>query len=55
MASLGHGLGTMLLVNFSVSEFSSNLARQKIFPAWIQEMVKAISDDEPPPACLYGR
>ncbi|MDB6125954.1 MAG: rane protein [Pedosphaera sp.] len=49
MASLGHGLGTMLLVNFSVSEFSSNLARQKIFPAWIQEMVKTISSEEPPP------
>jgi hypothetical protein len=49
MASVGHGLGTMLLLNFSVSEFSSNLARQKIFPAWIQEMVKALSSDEPPP------
>ncbi len=49
MASVGHGLGTMLLLNFSVSEFSSNLARQKIFPAWIQELVKAISSDESPP------
>jgi hypothetical protein len=36
-------------MNFSVSEFSSNLARQKIFPAWIQELVKAISNDEPVP------
>src|SRR5947209_10213037 len=50
MASLGHGQGTMLLLNFSVSEFSSNLARQKIFPAWIQELVKAITNDEPPPS-----
>ncbi|EEF63264.1 BatA domain-containing protein [Pedosphaera parvula] len=49
MASMTHGLGTMLLVNFSVGEFSSNLARQKIFPAWIQEMVKTISSEEPPP------
>jgi hypothetical protein len=49
MASVGHGLGTMLLMNFSVSEFSSNLARQKIFPAWIQELVKAISSEEPAP------
>jgi hypothetical protein len=49
MASMSHGLGTMLLVNFSVGEFSSNLARQKIFPAWIQEMVKTISSEEPPP------
>lgn len=49
MASVGHGLGTLLLMNFSVSEFSSNLARQKIFPAWVQELVKALSNDEPPP------
>lgn len=47
MASVGHGLGTLLLMNFSVSEFSSNLARQKIFPAWIQELVKDLSSDEP--------
>jgi len=50
MASLHHGLGTMLLLNFSASEFSSNLARQRIFPAWMQELVKAISADEPSPA-----
>jgi hypothetical protein len=50
MASLHHGMGTMLLLNFSASEFSSNLARQRIFPAWMQELVKAISADEPPPA-----
>jgi hypothetical protein len=50
MASLHHGLGTMLLLNFSASEFSSNLARQRIFPAWMQELVKAVSVEEPPPA-----
>jgi hypothetical protein len=50
MASMGHGLGTLLLLNFSVSEFSSNLARQRIFPAWMQELVKTISSDEPLPA-----
>ena len=48
MASLNHGLGTMLfLMNFSVSEFSSNLARQRIFPAWMQEIVKNLTSDEP--------
>jgi len=52
MASLHHGLGTMLLLNFSASEFSSNLARQRIFPAWMQELVKAVSADEPPPAAF---
>jgi hypothetical protein len=50
MAGMGHGLGTLLLLNFSVSEFSSNLARQRIFPAWMQELVKTISNDEPVPA-----
>jgi hypothetical protein len=47
MAGLSHGLGTLLLMNFSVSEFSSNLARQRIFPAWMQEIVKNLSTDEP--------
>src|ERR1019366_4503762 len=50
MAAVHHGLGTMLLLNFSASEFSSNLARQRLFPAWMQELVKAVSADEPPPA-----
>jgi hypothetical protein len=48
MASLHYGLGTMLLLNFSADELSSNLARQRIFPAWMQSLVKAISTDEPP-------
>jgi hypothetical protein len=49
MASFNHGLGTMLFLNFSVSEFSSNLARQRIFPAWMQELVKNLTSDEPLP------
>jgi hypothetical protein len=52
MASLHHGLGTMLFLNFSAGEFSSNLARQRIFPAWMQELVKAVSAEEPPPAAF---
>ena len=50
MAQLNHGLGTLLLLNFSVSEFSSNLARQRMFPAWLQEIVKNLGSDEPAPA-----
>lgn len=50
MAALHHGLGTLLLLNFSAGEFSSNLARQRLFPAWMQDLVKALSADEPPPA-----
>jgi hypothetical protein len=48
MASVHHGLGTLLLLNFSAGEFSSNLARQRIFPAWMQDLVKVISTAEPP-------
>jgi hypothetical protein len=50
MAALHHGLGTLLLLNFSAGEFSSNLARQRIFPAWMQDLVKSISTTEPPPS-----
>jgi hypothetical protein len=49
MAAVNHGLGTILFLNFSVSEFSSNLARQRIFPAWMQDLVKSIASDEPVP------
>jgi len=46
MAATNHGLGTLLLMNFSVSEFSSNLARQRIFPAWMQELAKNLTSEE---------
>ncbi len=49
MGAVHHGLGTMLLLNFSAGELSSNLARQRLFPAWMQELIKAVSADEPPP------
>ncbi|MEM7394657.1 MAG: VWA domain-containing protein, partial [Verrucomicrobiota bacterium] len=39
MAELQHGLGTMLFMNFSVDEWSSNLARKKIFPAWMHDLL----------------
>jgi hypothetical protein len=50
LAAWHQGRGTLLLLNFSASEFSSNLARQRIFPAWMQELVKAVSADEAPPS-----
>lgn len=37
------GLGTLLICNFSVAEASSNLARQRLFPAWIHEMLLSMS------------
>jgi len=49
MAVTGHGLGTLVLMNFSVGEFSSNLARQRIFPAWVQDLVKQLDTREPAP------
>lgn len=49
MGAAHHGLGTLLLMNFSASEFSGNLPRQRLFPAWMQELVKAVSAEEPPP------
>jgi hypothetical protein len=48
MAAVHHGLGTLLLLNFSAGELSSNLARQRVFPAWMQDLAKAITADEPP-------
>jgi hypothetical protein len=49
MAVVEHGLGTLVLMNFSVSELSSNMARQRIFPAWIQDLVKQLNSSEPTP------
>lgn len=55
MAAVTHGLGTLVLMNFSVSELSSNLARQRIFPAWVQELVKQLNISEPvAPAFVAG-
>ena len=47
--AVGHtGLGTLLVCNFSVNELASNMARQRIFPAWIQDLVKVLDSDEAP-------
>jgi hypothetical protein len=55
MAAAHYGLGTLLLLNFSAGEDSSNLTRQRIFPAWMQSLVKAISTKEPAPvAYTFG-
>lgn len=46
MAEFTHGLGTMLMLNFSANELSSNLARQRAFPAWLHEIVKHLSVED---------
>jgi len=44
--AVGHpGLGTLAVCNFSVAEVASNIARQRLFPAWIQELVAQLSGD----------
>ncbi len=49
MAAAGEGLGTLLLCNFSVNELSSNIARQRAFPAWIQDLVKTVGNEDADP------
>lgn len=39
------GLGTLLMGNFSVAEIASNIARQRLFPAWIQEITAQLSGE----------
>lgn len=56
MAELTHGLGTLLMLNFSANELSSNLARQRAFPAWLHEIVKHLSsEDVAPTATTVGQ
>ena len=55
MAVTGHGMGTVVFLNFSAGELSGNLPRQRIFPAWMQDLVKTIGTDEPPsPSHVIG-
>ena len=42
------GLGTAVFCNFSPAELYSNLARQRLFPAWIQEIVKNLTPESLP-------
>ena len=49
MAAAGEGLGTLLVCNFSVNELSSNMARQRAFPAWIQDLVKTVGNEDNDP------
>ncbi|MBC2593945.1 VWA domain-containing protein [Ruficoccus amylovorans] len=51
MAEFGHGLGTGIVFNFSPDALSSNFARQRIFPAWLQDILRQLDQGEgPPPA-----
>jgi len=42
MVEVQAGLGTLLICNFSVDEKASNLARQRLFPAWIHELLRGL-------------
>lgn len=43
LAESAVGLGTLLVCNFSVAETASNLARQRLFPAWLHELLLHVS------------
>lgn len=42
------GLGTAVFCNFNPAELSSNIARQRLFPAWIQELVRHLTPETLP-------
>ncbi len=44
------GIGTAVFVNFTPAELSSNLARQRLFPAWMQEITKNLTPQSTPDA-----
>lgn len=45
LAQSSPGLGNLILCNFSVAEVASNIARQRVFPAWIQELVAQLGGE----------
>ncbi len=47
LATAEIGLGTALLCNFSVDETTGNLARQRLFPAWMHDLVRHLSPEDP--------
>ena len=49
LASMQYGLGSILLLNFSASELSSNIARQRIFPAWMHALTESLNTTEAVP------
>ena len=42
------GLGTAVFCNFAPAELASNLARERSFPAWLQEIVKNLTPESMP-------
>ncbi len=42
------GLGTAVICNFAPAELASNLARQRLFPAWIQDLMKGLAAEATP-------
>lgn len=48
MGSSENGHGTAVFCNFAPAELASNIARQRLFPAWMQDMVKALKPESAP-------
>lgn len=45
MTEQTHGLGQLLLLNFSPDTHYSNLAKQRFFPVWMQSIINAFGSD----------
>lgn len=45
MTEQTHGLGQLLLLNFSTDTHYSNLAKQRFFPVWMQSVIHAFGTD----------
>jgi hypothetical protein len=46
MTEQTHGLGQLLLLNFSPDTQHSNLAKQRFFPVWMQSILQAFGSDQ---------
>ncbi|MGB0744239.1 MAG: vWA domain-containing protein, partial [Opitutales bacterium] len=52
MTEQTYGMGQLVLINFSPNTKHSNLAKQRFFPIWIQEMVNAFGGEQSSPIYL---
>lgn len=49
MTEQSHGIGQLVLINFSPNATHSNLAKQRFFPIWVQTLVNAFGTEQSKP------
>lgn len=49
MTEQSYGMGQLILINFSPNTTHSNLAKQRFFPIWVQDLVNAFGSDQSEP------